>query len=374
MSSANFFGVSLPGVIFSRIATRETALRLHLNERSLANTRRLLLNQTCFGADFQRKGRLILPIVVAMLLDAVLGDPKTIPHPVVLVGTIISFWERVLYTGGRMRAKGVIFCSAVALTAGGAVFLALKLAAALHPYIYDVLNVYLLFTALACRSLKDEAMSVADALAGGGVPLARARLSGIVGRDTSSLLEDGIARATIETVAESYIDGVVSVLFYMTAGSFFGCESLFAWLFKTVSTMDSMVGYDNARYKNFGLAAARLDDALNFIPARLGAVLAIAAASFSKYDYRRAVRIFIRDRLKHKSPNSAHGESVFAGLLGISLGGGAYYDGEFEARPWLGEGLRAPGLPDIWSACDILDRAYMLCMLAVLIVTGCIYV
>lgn len=315
-----------------------------------------------------------MQIVAAMLLDAILGDPQSVFHPVALIGRVIRFWEKRLSGGKELKAGGVIFCAAVLLTVGLAVFLPLKLAERVHPLIYTAFNVYLLYAALAYRSLKDEAVAVADALAERDLSFARRRLARIVGRDTSMLLEGGVVRASVETVAESYIDGVVSVIFYMTLGHFFGCAALFAWIFKAVSTMDSMVGYDDEQYRDFGFAAAKLDDVLNFIPARLGAILAVAASSFSGYDYNHALRVFMRDRRKHKSPNSAHGESVFAGLLGIALGGGAYYNGVYEKRPWIGDDLREPEPEDIWRACDILDRAYMLCALLVLIITGGAYV
>lgn len=315
-----------------------------------------------------------MPVVAAMLLDAILGDSKKITHPVELIGKMILFFEKLFYGGNNRKINGLAFCASVLFTVGTLVFAALSAAAWLHPAVYAIFNIYLLYAAIAYRSLKDEALSVAEALAGGNLASARSLLSRIVGRDTQILLENGVARAAVETVAESYIDGVVSVVFYMTLGYFWNAAALLAWLFKAVSTMDSMVGYDDERYGNFGFAAAKLDDVLNFIPARLGAIIAVAAAAFSHYDYMLALKIFPRDRLKHKSPNSAHGESVFAGLLGISLGGGAYYDGKYEKRPQIGDDLRQPEPQDIWRACDILDRAYMLCMLVVLIITGGIYV
>lgn len=308
-------------------------------------------------------------IVAAMLLDAVFGDPLRFPHPVSGIGRIITFWERFLYGGKNLKSRGFFFCALVLFSVGFIVVFILELARAIHPFALTAVEIYMLYAALAYRSLKDEAMTVAAALGTGDIALARRRLSGIVGRDTAPLLENGIVRAAVETVAESYVDGVLSVLFYMALGYFLGYAALFAWIFKAVSTMDSMVGYDDERYKDFGFAAAKLDDAMNFIPARLGALLALLGTLFSAYDSGGAVRVFLRDRKKHKSPNSAHGESVFAGLLGISLGGGAYYDGEYERRPWIGDNNRAPDAGDIWKACDILDRAYVLCVIIVFFIT-----
>lgn len=315
-----------------------------------------------------------IPIVAAMLLDAVFGDPRRFPHPVSGVGRIITFWERFFYSGQNLKSRGFAFCASVLFSVGFIVFFIFELAAAIHPFAFAAVEIYLLYAALAYRSLKDEAMAVAAALGSDDIALARRRLSGIVGRDTSPLMESGIVRAAVETVAESYVDGIVSVLFYMVLGHFLGYAALFAWIFKAVSTMDSMVGYDDERYKDFGFAAAKLDDVMNFIPARLGALLALAGASFSVYDRNGALRTFLRDRLKHKSPNSAHAESVFAGLLGITLGGGAYYDGVYERRPWIGDNNREPEALDVWRACDILDRAYMLCIIIVFIIMGGTYV
>lgn len=328
-----------------------------------------------FAVNFLKEV-ITIPIVAAMLLDAVFGDPRGFPHPVSGIGRIITFWERFFYDGKDLKSRGFVFCAAVLFSVGFIVFFIFELAAAIHPYALLAVEIYLLYAALAYRSLKDEAMAVAVALCAGDIPLARRSLSGIVGRDTAPLLENGIVRAAVETVAESYIDGIVSVLFYMmlgysldiTLGHFVGYAALFAWIFKAVNTMDSMVGYDDERYKDFGFAAAKLDDAMNFIPARLGAMVALAATLFSAYDLRGALKSLIRDRRKHKSPNSGHGESVFAGLLGITLGGGAYYDGVYERRPWIGDNNRAPEAGDIWRACDILDRAYMLCIMIVFII------
>ena len=147
----------------------------------------------------------------------------------------------------------------------------------------------------------------------------------------------------------------------MALGSLCGHAALFAWLFKAASTMDSMIGYDDERYHDFGWAAAKLDDVLNFIPARLGGVIAVAAGALANMDYKRAWRIFLRDRRNHKSPNSAHGESVFAGLLGIQLGGGAFYGGEWEPRPTLGDDLREPEPDDIFRAHYILNISVAIC-------------
>jgi len=307
----------------------------------------------------------IMNIMAALLLDCILGDPKGLPHPVIYVGRIISFWESIFYPVSNGKKSGLIFCISVLITVGAAVSLVLCIAGMSGKYIKGAVEIYLLYAAIAFKSLKDESAPVAAALLKRDITAAQKSLSHIVGRDTEKLDEKSIVRAAVETIAEGYVDGIVSVLFYMFVGSFFTCQVLFAWLFKAASTMDSMVGYENERYNDFGWAAAKLDDFLNFLPARLGGVIAVIGGGIAGFDWKRAIKIFLRDRKKHKSPNSAHGESAFAGLLGISLGGGAYYDGEFEARQVLGDGLRDPVHDDIFRAHKILNYSVAVCALII---------
>lgn len=307
-----------------------------------------------------------MEILAALLLDAIFGDPKWPPHPVTFVGRLITFMENYFYPEAgasreTTRKQGLVFCVSVLAVTAAVVALILFIAGLINKWFQMAVNIYLLYAAIAFKSLKDESLPVADYLTDGNLERARKQVSRIVGRDTERLDDAGVIRAAVETVAESYIDGVVSVLFWMTIGTFFGHAAIFTWLFKASNTMDSMVGYENERYRDFGTAAARLDDAMNFIPARLGAVIAICAGALMGMDYRRGWRVFVRDRLKHKSPNSAHGESVFAGLLGIRLGGGAFYGGEWEARPYLGDDLRRPVPEDILRAHHIMNASVAIC-------------
>ena len=301
-----------------------------------------------------------MQILAAILLDSLFGDPKGVPHPVIYVGKIISFWEKLLYSA-KGRINGVLFCAAVLISTGAAVLLITSAAKAVNEYLFHVVNIYLLYAAIAFRSLHDESMPVCRALLSDDIEGARKSLACIVGRDTKNLDEDGIVRASVETIAESYIDGVFTVLFYMVIGSFAGYAAAAAWVYKAANTMDSMVGYDDDKYRNFGWAAAKFDDVLNFIPARIGALLALAAGKAAGFDGRNGLRIFLRDRLNHKSPNSAHAESAYAGMLHIALGGGAFYDGEFETRPWLGDDDREPEAEDIVRANKILTYSVAIC-------------
>lgn len=302
-----------------------------------------------------------MQIIYAFLLDAFLGDPPWLPHPVRLVGHLISFYEKILYSEKNGRIRGIIFCVSVLFTVMAAVALVLFIADYAGKWAHTAINIYLLYSAIAFKSLKDESLSVYKALISGNIEQARKRVGRIVGRDTDRLDQCGIIRAAVETIAESYIDGIISVLFWATAGYFFGHAAIFAWFFKAASTMDSMVGYDTDHYHDFGWAAAKLDDVLNFIPARIGAVIAVCAGALTGMDHHHAWTIFLRDRLNHKSPNSAHGESVFAGLLGIRLGGGAFYSGEWESRPTIGDELQKPEPNDILRAHKILNVSAMLC-------------
>lgn len=310
-----------------------------------------------------------MQILLAVALDCIFGDPKGLPHPVCLVGRIVKFWENIFYSEENARQRGFIFCAAVLLSVAVSIELLLFASGQFGRFIEMAVSVYLLYAALGFRSLKDESETVKVRLVNGDIKGARKFLSYIVGRDTDKLSECSIVKATVETIAESYIDGVFSVLFYMVLGDIMGCAVLLAWVFKAVNTLDSMVGYDNVRYHDFGFASAKLDDIANFIPARLGALIAIAGGYAAGFDAGRGFRVFLRDRLKHKSPNSAHAESVYAGLLGISLGGGAFYGGEFEARPILGDDTRRPQASDITGAHRILNASVIICSLIIFVVS-----
>lgn len=224
-----------------------------------------------------------------------------------------------------------------------------------------LVKVYLLYAALAWRDLKDETAPILESLMKNDVKGARLWLVRVVGRDTETLNETEIVRATIETIAENSIDGVMSVMFWAAVGQVIDTNygaCVCVWAFKAASTLDSMVGYESLG--KFGLPSARLDDLLNWIPARLGGIAIVLAGG-------KGLRVFLRDRLKHKSPNSAHGESAFAGVLGVRLGGGAYYGGKFEAREWLNVEGREPEDVDIVRAWRVLDNSCSLFALLIIL-------
>lgn len=277
-----------------------------------------------------------IAMIAIFLLDFIIGDPRWLPHPVALMGLIISNFERSFNRSKLSRLKRKIFGIILAMSLPLASFL---LSAVITGLSYKaeeelglIVTIILGFTTIAARGLKDAACRVRDALTLDDMPTAREALSHIVGRDTSKLDEPEMARATVETVAENSSDGVIAPLFYLVIGGV-----PLAMAYKAINTLDSMVGYRNDRYKEFGWASARLDDLANFIPARLTAFLMIAAAFLLRLNWKDTWRILIRDCRKHPSPNAGWPESAAAGALGIRLGGINHYPGRIEERPFIGD-------------------------------------
>jgi adenosylcobinamide-phosphate synthase len=274
--------------------------------------------------------RLAYIFLTAYLLDLALGDPPDWPHPVRWLGRLIEYWESVCYRPAVLA--GALFWLAVMGTTFAAAVWIVWIAAFL-PYLAGAaLLTYLFYAGFATRSLHQESRRVEQALARGNLPEARARLAMIVGRETAQLQPEEIRRAVIETVAENLADGVVSPLFYTLL---LGLPGLF--LYKAVNTMDSMVGYKNYRYGKFGKVAARADDLLNLLPARLTAFLIVAAAAVAGLDHKCAWRILCRDAGKASSPNAGWPEAAMAGALGVRLGGPSTYFGRLVDKPFIGD-------------------------------------
>lgn len=287
---------------------------------------------------------------LGFLLDLWLADPGWMPHPVVLMGKCITRLEEVLRshlpaTPKGERAAGCVL--AVLLPVGtlvltGAICL---LAGRIHPLLGLAVQTFWCWQALAVKGLAEESKNVYRQLAAEDLPGARRAVARIVGRDTQALTEEGVTKAAVETVAENFSDGVVAPLFYMMIGG-----APLALCYKAVNTMDSMIGYKNQRYLQFGRAAAKLDDAANYLPSRLAAVFWIAAAGLTGQDVPNAWRIWRRDRRNHASPNSAQTESACAGALGVQLAGPAYYFGEYYDKPTIGDAKRPIEPRDILRA------------------------
>ncbi len=292
----------------------------------------------------------VFPLCAGFALDLCFGDPRGFPHVVRAAGRLISACERFLRplfppTPRGERAAGSALALAVTALCSLSPLAALAWLRARFPAAAIALETFLCWQLLACRSLRDESLPVYVALKNDDLPGARRALSMIVGRDTGALDRTGVIAAAVETVAENVSDGVVAPLFWMALfGAPGGC------FYKSVNTMDSMIGYKNARYRHFGTCAARLDDAANFVPARAAGLLMVAAAGLRGCDMKGAWRIFRRDRLKHESPNSAHTEAACAGALGVRLGGPARYEGVLEDKPFLGDPARPAEAEDILRA------------------------
>ena len=296
-------------------------------------------------------------VLGGFVLDAVFGDPAWLPHPVVYMGKAISALEKGLRArlpktpegelwGGRILA----FCLPVgtfALTS-----LICIGAAALHPLLGLAVQMFWCGQALAAKGLVQESTNVYRELTKPDLPAARIAVSRIVGRDTQALTAEGVTKAAVETVAENASDGVIAPLLYMLLGG-----APLALTYKAINTMDSMVGYKNARYIDFGCASARLDDAVNWIPSRLSALLMIAVCPFVGLDARGAARIWRRDRRCHASPNAAQTESACAGALGLRLAGPAVYFGKLVEKPTIGDASREIERGDIARATRLMLAA-----------------
>ncbi len=268
---------------------------------------------------------LCVKIIIAFLIDCFAGDPQNFPHPVRLIGKFIENMERLIRRFGDGITAGAFLAAIVVASVTVVSWYVSSISA--------VIEVLLMYSVLAVRSLGDEAMKVHDALASGDVETARSRIAMLVSRDTAGLDEQGIVRAAVETVAENIVDAVISPLFYLFLG---GVPAAYAY--KAASTLDSMVGYRNDRYLFLGRPSARLDDVLNFVPSRVTAFVIIPlAAFFLRKSAVRAIRIVMRDRHNHASPNSGHPEAAVAGALGIQLGGPASYFGKMSDKPTIGD-------------------------------------
>jgi adenosylcobinamide-phosphate synthase len=278
---------------------------------------------------------------LAYALDLLLGDPEWFPHPVRLFGSLTRGGEHYLRR----------FCSAPASEMLAGAVLTGSVASigwVLGRRKNTAWQVLLAWTALATRSLLDEARAVIHALDNHDVDLARQRLGRIVGRDTARLDETEIARAVIETLAESACDGIVAPLFWLVAGGVSG-----AMAYKAINTLDSMIGHPEPPYRYFGRAAARLDDAANFIPARLTALGIAAASSVQGLSAERAWQIWLRDGNKHASPNAGQSEAAMSGALGVRLGGDSFYDGHLHHAPLLNAEGRRPSVRDARAALSL---------------------
>lgn len=313
----------------------------------------------------------IFAFIAGFVLDLLIGDPYFIPHPVRLIGSLISFCDKRLncdagynisekklnlikYKRGMLLAFTVIFAT-FAMSV-----IIIVAAYSINLYAGVIAEAVMTWQILATKCLRVESMRVYDALRTDGVDAGRRAVSMIVGRDTSVLDAAGVTRAAVETIAENTSDGVIAPMLYTAIGG-----PVLGFVYKAVNTMDSMLGYKNDKYMYFGRFAARLDDVVNFIPARISAYLMIAAAFIGgrQFDGKNAYRIFKRDRFNHASPNSAQTESVCAGALRVQLAGDAVYFGKLVKKKYIGDGLREIEYEDIKRANRLMYITAFLCEL-----------
>mgnify|MGYP000759840135 CR=1 FL=1 len=311
----------------------------------------------------------IFAFIAGFVLDLLIGDPHFIPHPVRLIGSLISFCDKRLncdagynisekklnlikYKRGMLLAFTVIFAT-FAMSV-----IIIVAAYSINLYAGVIAEAVMTWQILATKCLRVESMRVYDALRTDGVDAGRRAVSMIVGRDTSVLDAAGVTRAAVETIAENTSDGVLAPMLYTAIGG-----PVLGFVYKAVNTMDSMLGYKNDKYMYFGRFAARLDDVVNFIPARISAYLMIAAAFIGgrQFDGKNAYRIFKRDRFNHASPNSAQTESVCAGALRVQLAGDAVYFGKLVKKKYIGDGLREIEYEDIKRANRLMYITAFLC-------------
>ncbi|MDQ0189097.1 cobalamin biosynthesis protein CobD [Alicyclobacillus cycloheptanicus] len=307
----------------------------------------------------------------ALVLNRLIGDPKFMPHPVMLLGRFITMLERHLHpdsvafparnrTAARSlrrhgitaptgtdsaigkRLPGIVLAVSTVMLAGGATWGMIALATAVSPILGALLSLWLISTTIAWKGLVEAGSNVYRCLLDKGLPDARVAVGMIVGRDTAQLSESEVIRAAVETLAENIVDAIVSPLFFACLGG-----APLAMVYRAVNTLDSMVGYRNQKYIDFGWASARLDDVCNFVPARLTACFLAIAVWQSRLPVKRAWRVMRRDAAKHPSPNSGIPEAMVAGALGIALGGTNHYGGVPSVRSVMGERLREREPEDI---------------------------
>lgn len=334
--------------------------------------------------------RLEYQIIIAMALDLILGDPRRLPHPVRFIGRLALWLENFLcsYINSK-RLAGVFTAILVILISGGLTFAIIHFLGFINPnlsYLYrkasiltglgntetshimlgihgcriksianSIMSIFLLYTTLAAKDLYTHGMKVYQALNSKDIAGARLSLSMMVGRDTENLNEREIIRAAVESIAESIVDGIIAPLFYAVIGG-----PMLAIIYKAINTLDSSFGYKNERYIEFGWASARIDDAANFIPARITAFFIPVAAFFLRARARHAFRIMLRDGKKHPSPNAGLPEAAVAGALGVELGGLNYYSGRPSEKPILGDPMVALNANHIIQTNRIMLTAFLL--------------
>lgn len=304
----------------------------------------------------------LIALVIAYILDLILGDPPRFPHPVRLFGNLIHYFEKRWNQGRYRTFKGALMLTFLIIIVFGTALGLLLLTYTLNVYLGLILEAILIWTTIAQKGLKEAAIEVERPLSHQNIADAREKLSYIVGRDTNKLSNKDIVRGTVETVAENTIDGITAPIFWAMIGG-----APLALVYRLINTCDSMVGYKNNRYKEFGWASARLDDVVNWLPSRLTGLLMIFSYRSKEIPFKKAWSILWRDANKHPSPNSGWGEAAVAALLGVRLGGINYYQGEPSHRTEMGDAVHELQINDISKSLIIMRRTSLLFLLCMLI-------
>lgn len=301
-------------------------------------------------------------IIAAIILDLLIGDPRRFPHPVKLIGRLAAFLEtpfRKIFA--NQRIAGICEMITVLFVTGVSTYAVIKAAGIFHPFAADIVSVIVIYSTFAARDLAGHAYDVYKSLNDGNLVDARRKVSLMVGRDTQELDEREVVRATVESVAENTVDGVTAPLFFAVLAGPVG-----AMIYKAINTLDSTFGYKNERYIEFGWASAKIDDLANFIPARITAILVPVAAMLMKLSPTNSIRVLIRDRKNHPSPNSGHTEAAMAGALGIQMGGLNYYFGKPSIKPSIGDSRRETVKEDIIRVNVLMLITFLLCVFILL--------
>lgn len=309
----------------------------------------------------------LMALVIGFIIDFFVGDPHGFPHPIVLIGKLISALDRGLRrlfpaTPKGERAAGAVLWILTVSLSTAVPGLILFLCHQVSPWLRLTVESIMCWQILAARALEKESMLVYKALESGDITASRRAVSMIVGRDTAALDDAAVTRAAVETVAENTSDGVVAPLIFLAIGG-----APLGFFYKAVNTMDSMLGYTEPPYKDIGLVPAKADDVVNYIPARLSALLMLAAGFLLDLDVKNGWRIYRRDRRNHASPNSAQTEAMCAGLLGLRLAGDAWYHGVLHRKPFIGDPVREIRHDDIPRTCRLM---YLTALLALLLCGG----
>ncbi len=308
-------------------------------------------------------------LCLGFLLDLLIGDPRFLYHPVRFIGLLITKLEKFLRNAFPRTPKGefwagFVLCVITLIIPTAITYGIIYVAENVNIYLSFAIETLICYQLLATKSLKDESMKVYLQLKKGNLEKARHAVSMIVGRDTKSLDEAGVAKAAVETVAENFSDGVLAPMIFMAIGG-----APLGMFYKAANTLDSMVGYKNDKYMYFGRVSAIFDDILNFFPARLGGLIMSVSARFAKLDSKKAMKIFLRDRKNHKSPNSAHTEAAAAGALHIQLAGDNFYFGKLVKKPTIGDDDRAISYIDIAKVNKLMYASAFTSIILLVIIT-----